>query len=104
MIITGRRFATVFSATVLAGGGALMTVPAGAATSTTTAAVICPYEVKAKTTPKWLSATSVRSNGTWKDGNIISVYQGSGQNGRLKTTSGYWATATDLTSAGQCRS
>ncbi|MEO3792808.1 hypothetical protein ABGB14_21560 [Nonomuraea sp. B10E15] len=105
MIITNRRLATVFAATVLAGGGALMAAPAaGAATSSAAAAVICPYQVKTKTTPKWLSATTVYIKGWWNYQDIVSVYQGSGKFGRVKTTSGYWATATDLTSAGQCRS
>ncbi|TDE56036.1 hypothetical protein E1295_12350 [Nonomuraea mesophila] len=104
MITKTNRLAVMLAATVMAGGVALVTAPAaGATTSATSAAVICPFKAK-RETPRWRGPNTPRYNGTWKAGNIISVYQGSAQGGRVETTSGYWATATQLTSAGQCRS
>ncbi|TDC09485.1 hypothetical protein E1267_07475 [Nonomuraea longispora] len=104
MITKTNRLAVMLAATVMAGGAALVAAPAASATaSATTAAVICPFEVK-RETPRWRGPNTPRYNGTWKAGNIISVYQGSAEGGRVKTTSGYWATASQLTSAGQCRS
>lgn len=115
--LKSRHIPALVAAFVSASAATFLIAPAASAGSTSnatilaaqqSAAVICPYKTTKKT-PKYKGADSDKQAGSWSKGASIKIYQGSGKNGRLKTTTSwpegngkYWADASDITADGSC--